>query len=150
MSRVKIRFPKQKYLIEVPIPLRVTDMNYGNHLGNDKVLSLFHEARLSALEYLGFSELDIGSGVSLIMADVMIRYRSEGFYGDDTYIQVWIDDLTTSSFQVYYKLIAKEKDERVIAEGKTGLVCFDYKERVIKEVPEIFQKRLISKYESKS
>lgn len=140
MSRVKIRFPDEKPLIEVVIPLRITDMNYGNHLGNDKVLTLFHEARITALDQLGFSELDIGEGVSLIMADVMIRFRSEGFFGDDTFIQIWIGDFSTSSFQMYYKLMAKEKDQnRVIAEGKTGMVCFDYSQRTIQEVPEVFR-----------
>lgn len=142
MSRVKIQFPSEKPLIEVEIPLRITDMNYGNHLANDKVLTLLHEARIKALNHYDLSEIDIGEGVSLIMADVMIRYKSEGFFGDQTFIEIWIDKFTTHSFQVYYRLIAKNPGEEIklIAEAKTGMVCFNYEDRKVSAVPKSFIK----------
>lgn len=140
MSRVKINFPSQKPLLECNIPLRITDMNYGNHLGNDKILSLLHEARVQLLHHLGCTELDIGDQTSLIMGDVMIKYVSEAFYGEDTSIQLWIHNFTNSSFQIYYRILCKNGEEliKVIAEAKTGMVCFDYQERKVQPVPESF------------
>jgi len=137
MSRVKIQIPDEKAQFEISIPLRITDMNYGNHLGNDKILSLFHEARVQALAKLNCTELDIGDKVSLIMGDVMIRFRAEGFYGDITYVKIWFREFKTHSFQVYYQLINKT-DERIIAEGKTGMVAFDYNARKVASIPASF------------
>lgn len=139
MSRVKIQIPSEKAQFEIPIPLRITDMNYGNHLANDRILSIFHEARVQALAALSCTELDIGDKVSLIMGDVMIRFRAEGFYGDLTYVRIWIREFKTHAFQIYYQLIAKnESEEKIIAEAKTGMVAFDYNSRKVCKVPKSF------------
>src|SRR5690606_40366310 len=74
-------------------------------------ISLFHEARVQALAKLNCTELDIGDKVSLIMGDVMIRFRAEGFYGDITYVKIWFREFKTHSFQVYYQLINKRSEE---------------------------------------
>ena len=41
-----------------------------------------HEARVRLLSEIGCSELDIGNGVSIIMGDAAIEFKSEGFYGN--------------------------------------------------------------------
>jgi len=45
MSRVRFKLP-DRFLFTTEIPLRVSDINYGGHLGNDAVLSLAQEARM--------------------------------------------------------------------------------------------------------
>ena len=41
--------PKQPKTLEV----RISDINYGNHMGNDRALSFFQDARISFLKQLG-------------------------------------------------------------------------------------------------
>ena len=65
MPRLKIDIP-DNFAFETQIPIRITDLNYGGHLGNDKYLTLIHEARVQFLEHYGFSEMDV-DGVGIIM-----------------------------------------------------------------------------------
>ncbi len=142
MNRVKLKFPKEKSLFQAIIPIRITDLNYGNHLGNDQLLSILHEARVQLLQFYGFSETEI-FGVSLIMADVMIAYKNEGFYGDVLKIDLYIEDITTRSFDILYKVHCNRKEKPImIAEAKTGMVCFDYNDRKIQEIPRAFLEKI--------
>jgi len=43
----------RRFLIRLGV--RVGDINYGGHLGNDKFLLFFHGARLNFFSELGFS-----------------------------------------------------------------------------------------------
>jgi len=45
MARIKIEIP-DKFIYKTEIPIRITDINYGGHLGNDSLLSIIHEARV--------------------------------------------------------------------------------------------------------
>lgn len=131
MGRVKIKFPEQKPLYTASIPVRITDINYGNHLGNDALLSLIHESRMQLLSQWGYDELYAG-GSALIMADVMIAYRGEAFYGDILQVKLYAEELTNHSFDLLYH-IATEREDNIleIAHAKTGMICFDYGTRKI-------------------
>jgi len=135
MARVKIDLP-DTFRFQTTISIRITDLNYGGHVGNDCVLSLIHEARVQYLHSKGFTELNMG-GVSLIMADVAIEYKNELFYGDKLLFSVSADDFSSSGFDLFYKL-EKETDKGllIIAKAKTGMVCFDYSSRKVMRVPE--------------
>ena len=43
--KIKFKVPS-KYHFETKLKIRVSDLNYGGHLGNDSVLSLAHESRV--------------------------------------------------------------------------------------------------------
>lgn len=117
------------------IPVRITDVNYGNHVGNDAVLSLLHEARMQFLSQYGFTELNCG-GAGLIMRDVVIEFKKELHYGQTLWIDVAAADLSKVSFDLFYRIrIGDTPTPAVLA--KTGMVCFDYKAKKIMAVPEI-------------
>ncbi len=131
MARVKIQFPNQNPLFTAEIKVRVSDLNYANHVGNDAVLSMIHEARMMTLNNMGCTELDAG-GHGMIMADVMIAYKTETFYGDVLQIAVYSDEISNSSFALLYKITTSRKGKVVtVADAKTGMVCYDYEQRKI-------------------
>ena len=131
MSRVKLKFPSVNPLFTTTIPVRVGDLNYGNHVGNDSILSIIHESRMQLLRSHGYTELNI-AGTALIMADVMIAYKGEGFYGDELEVNIYTDEITDRSFDLLYHISALRVGARVdIAHAKTGMVCFDYEVRKI-------------------
>jgi acyl-CoA thioesterase FadM len=138
MARIKIDLP-ENFSFSTEIPVRITDINYGGHAGNDTILSLIHEARMQFLQNAGYSELNF-EGTSLIMADVGIEFKNELFYGDTVIASVTTGDFAKVSFDIYYKL---EKTTRhtgsnekvIVAVAKTGMVCFDYEKRKITAVP---------------
>ena len=69
-------------------------------------------------------------------------HKSEGFHGNVLKIEVAAGDFSNSGFDIFYKLynLTTMKD---LAYAKTGMVCFDYKERKIKETPKEFIKKII-------
>ncbi|PZR28213.1 MAG: thioesterase [Citrobacter freundii] len=134
MPRIKIDMPLS-FSFSTLIPVRITDINYGGHMGNDAILSLIHEARMQFLRSLDYTELDFG-GVSLIMADVAIEFKKELFYGETVQASVTAGDISKLSFDLYYKL-EKEVDGnwQTVALAKTGMVCYDYANKKVSVLP---------------
>lgn len=142
MSRVKIKFPVENPLFTTTIRVRIDDINYGNHLGNDSVLSIIHESRMQMLKQWGGDELNI-EGNSLIMADVMIAYKGEAFYGEELLVKVYADEITDRSFDLLYHIsTGRDGTEKDIAHAKTGMICFDYTLRRITTITEKFKSLL--------
>jgi len=136
MPRIKFDLPNN-FHFSTEIPLRITDINYGGHLGNDAVLSLAHEARIRFFREHGWTEFDVG-GAGIIMADAAIMFKAEGFYGDVLLIEIAVDDMTELGCDLLYRLTSKESAKE-IARVKTGIVFFDYKSRKPTRVPESFR-----------
>jgi len=118
--------------------VRVGDINYGGHMGNDKFLLLFHDARIRFLESLGFSEVDIGDGIGLIMSEAHINFKAEVFLGDELSVDVSITDLQSVKFNIEYQ-VERISDEKLIATGYTRMVAFDYSKRKVCRIPEAFK-----------
>jgi YbgC/YbaW family acyl-CoA thioester hydrolase len=139
MVRIKIELP-EKFLFRTEIPVRITDINYGGHLGNDSLLSIVHEARLQFLNHLGYSESNIeGSGI--IMVDAGIQYKSEAFYADELIIEVAVTDFTGIGCDFVFRLTNKNSNKE-IATAKTGIVFFNYEKRKTATVPPEFKKKI--------
>lgn len=144
MPRIKIDLPTDFAFTSV-IPVRITDLNYGNHVGNDTILSLIHEARVQYLHSLGYGELNF-AGAGLIMADVGIEYKAELHYGDIVKTSVAAGDISKISFDLYYKLEKEENGKTVlVAAAKTGMVCFDYEKKKVTALPAEARKKLEAK-----
>ncbi len=135
MPRIKIDLPDNFFFITT-LSVRITDINYGGHLGNDAMLSLIHEARVQFLIHHGYTEMQIGSA-SLIMSDVAIEFKAEAFYGDVLSASVTAGDFSRAGFDLYYKFTKVEGDKTVvIAKAKTGMVCYDYSAKKLVAVPD--------------
>lgn len=122
------------------IAVRITDLNYGGHVGNDTVLSLVHEARMQFLAWMGYSEQSI-EGAALIMADAQIVYRSEGRYGDLLTADVGFGEIDGVSFEIF-TLLTHAATGKEVARVKTTLVCFDYAARRPLPVPAALRDRV--------
>ena len=142
MARIKIDLPGQ-FSFSTKIPVRITDINYGGHVGNDSILSLLHEARLKYLTHLGFSELNI-AGVGLIMADVGIEFKGESFYGDELTVSMAAGEFSKISFEIFYKMeTVRDGKTILIAKAKTGMVCYDYEKKKVVGVPGEFVEKAL-------
>jgi YbgC/YbaW family acyl-CoA thioester hydrolase len=136
MARIRLDLPKQ-FAFSTEIQVRIRDINYGGHLGNDSVLSLMHEARLRFLTRYGYSESNI-EGFGFIMIDSVIVYKSQAFYGDTLTIEVAVDEFSKYGFDFIYRMTNKETGQE-IARAKTGIVFFDYEKNKIARVPQKFK-----------
>ena len=141
MARIKIDLPA-KLLKKLTLSVRITDINYGNHLGNDALVGLLHEARVYWLRDLGYSEFNI-EGKSIIMSDLAVQYKNEAFYGQSLDISLFSGEISSAGFELFYEISVTEKNEtKTIARAKTGLVFFDYSNKKITSMPEVFREIL--------
>ena len=137
MARIKLTLPEHK-IFTTKIAVRITDINYGNHLGNDALVCILHEARMQWLTSLNYTELNIKKA-ALIMADLAVEYKSESYYGDVCLIDIFIGEITKVSFEIYYNIYTIRKGESIlIAKAKTGMVCYDYDAKKVVNIPEEF------------
>lgn len=137
MARIKIELPEH-FRFTCQIPVRITDINYGNHVGNDMVLSIIHEARMQYLSSLGYTEMNF-AGTGMIMADVAIQFKSELFYGDIVNASVTAGEVSKIGFELFYKLetLRPTQGNKIIpvAFARTGMICYDYEKKKIAVVP---------------
>lgn len=145
MARIKIETPGH-FAFSTIIPIRITDLNYGGHVGNDTILSLVHEARMQYLQSLNYRELDL-EGVGLIMSDAALEFRAELFYGDQVKAEVTATEFSRVGFDLIYRFtrIAEGK-EQLAAIAKTGMICFNYQQKKIAPLPESARLRLSGSY----
>ena len=136
MARIKLDLP-EVFPFSTEIPVRIGDINYGGHLGNDAVLAIAHEARLRFLRSMGYTEQDV-AGAGLIMLDAVVVYRSEAFYGDTLLVEVALADPQATGCDILYRMSNRESQKEV-ARVKTGMAFFDYPRRRVVPMPEAFR-----------
>lgn len=141
MSRITITLP-ESFSFRCELPVRISDLNYGGHVGNDAMLTLMQEARVLYYRHLGFqSELHLHGTVGQVIADVAVVYKSEAFYGDVLVVEIAAVDFTRVGFDLMYRITNRDTG-REVALGKTGIVCFDYSHRKVVSIPEPVRKAL--------
>lgn len=143
MARVELNLP-DKFLFKTEITIRASDLNYGNHLGHDRILTLLQDARVEFYRSLGFkNELNFEGPVGQVIADVVVQYKSESFLGDKLIISISVIDFNKYGFDMYY-LAENAVTRKEVARAKIGIVCFDYNIRRIARIPEILKVKLTS------
>ncbi len=146
MARVTLILPEKKIFSTI-IPILISDINYGGHLGNDRALTIMHEARLRMLKQMGYkNEVDIVQDTGIIVTDSVVVYRAEAFHGDQIRVSIALEDFNSYGMDFFYKLENTESDQE-IARGKTGVVFYNYIRKKVSRIPEDFMERLKSMHE---
>lgn len=137
MPRIKVDLPEKLFDLSIKIPVRITDINYGNHAGNHSIVSIIHEARMQFLQQYGFtSELNI-EGIGLIMSTLLVEFKNESFYKDIIEVKLGCNDVTRVSFGLIYLLSTVRSDKEItIAKAQTTMVCYNYELKKVSAVPE--------------
>ncbi|HRG10377.1 MAG TPA: thioesterase family protein [Cyclobacteriaceae bacterium] len=142
MARVELILP-DKFIFEAQLIVRASDLNYGNHVGNDRILTLMQEARVLFYQSLGFkNEMSFEGSIGHVIADAVVVYKSESFLGDVLKIEIATTDFSKYSFDIYYRITNQHNKE--VAHGKTGVVCFDFEKRKVAPVPQKLLEKLVN------
>lgn len=137
MTRIKIDFPNKIHFQHKTL-IGVNLINYGGHLGNDAVLTLFQDARIAFLKANALSEINLGNNVGVIQSDAAVQYLSEGHLHDHITISLSLEITSKIGFDFYYKIEAEGKS-KPIAIGKTGMIAFNYELKKLAAIPEKFK-----------
>jgi acyl-CoA thioester hydrolase len=134
MTRIKIDLPAS-FSFFTTFKVRITDLNYGSHVGNNQVLSYLQEARAEYLHSYGYSELQM-EGVGLIMADAALIFKDQLFYGDELRIGVQPVDCGRVGFDLVYQIEKKSAGVLVpVVLAKTAMICYDYISKKVVSLP---------------
>lgn len=132
MPRIRVDEP-DNYVFSTELPVRISDINYGGHLGHDAVLPFTHEARVRFLDTLDYTEMDFG-GPGIVISGVVVEYLNETFYGDTINIKIAVSGIHKNGLDLVYQLKKKNKDIPV-ARVLTSIIFFDYQIRKVVRTP---------------
>ena len=134
MERVKLDFPAEAVIHRHPTTVRVTDMNYGRHLGHDALVSLLHEARIQAFAALDLLEWDMHGYPSLV-ADLAVQYQSEARWPDGLMIATAVPEPQGKSLTIYQRIYQQES-QQVVATARVNQLLIDLASGRPVDVPE--------------
>ena len=142
MARLHLDLPAQ-FQFETKLNVRVNDLNYGAHVGNDNILTLCQEARIRWYRSVGFkNEISFEGSIGQIIADALVVYKGEAFLGDELNISIAYTDIHKYGFDLLYQIL-RTSDQKEIARAKTGVICFDYEKRKVAAITAIVQEKLL-------
>ena len=127
---------KQGYPFSTIIPVRITDINYGNHLGHAATIGIFHQARVLFLNKNGFNELNIDS-LGLIMVNISCSFKSEAFFNDQLIVHVGIGNFSKTKFEFLCEAV-NQKNDKIVASSREEFAFFDYQNNKVCKMPEKF------------
>lgn len=140
MARVKLT-ALDRYQSIYETTVEVTDLNYGNHLGNDALVGIIHRARVHLLHQLSASEHDLGDGkTGILMADLIVNYIGESYLFDKLSVESSIGEVRSKGFRMFHRI--KTPQGRIIALAETGIVAFNYPKKKITRIPESFVSKI--------
>ncbi len=138
-----MKIPELKnILFTTTLSVRIYDVNYGNHLGHDSLISLLHEARMRFLKSMGYSEIDIQQ-VGILITSLAVNYLSEAFFADNLVINIGIGEKTRTSLELLYQVI-NENSKKIVANAITTITFYDYRNKKVSKIPEEFMVRVDS------
>jgi acyl-CoA thioester hydrolase len=125
MARVEIRLP-DKFTFSTEVPIRVGDINRGQHVGHVAILSIIEEARARFWMSCDYSKEERDeTGIGFIIADLAVVYLKQSGYGPPLRVELAVTDFSRKGYDIVYK-VSDSAAEVEIARAKTGVVVFDY------------------------
>jgi acyl-CoA thioester hydrolase len=138
MPRITIDIP-DKLPFSTELQVYLSHINEAGHLDNAQLLTLVSEARQRYFQSLGYTQSCV-EGVGIVVADAAVQYRSEAFHGETLVIDMGAHEFSKYGCDLVYR-IREKSDGREVAQGKTGIVFFDYTQRKVALVPPKFREK---------
>lgn len=139
MARIKLSFPDDVFCFETRMPVRITDINGANHLGNDALISMLSEARAQFLVSYGIQEAS-KDGTGIIVTDLATMYQSESFFPEMLRFEVGVMDFNKYGGDFVFR-VTKAESGQPVALAKYGFVFFNYHRKEVVPIPETFRSR---------
>jgi acyl-CoA thioester hydrolase len=117
--------------------VRFRDIDAFGHVNNAVYLTYVEQARIEFLIELGLTEGI--EDVRILVARIEIDYRSRLGFGDEVEVGTRCDGVGRTSFELGHEVRA---GERLAAQARTVLVCFDYDLGAPRPVPNAWRAAL--------
>ena len=117
--------------MRLPIAVRYSDYDTKGHINNALYLTYFEMAR----ERAWLEGVKGPADFPFVVAEAQIKYLSEGMIGDPIDIEIRTTEVRNKAW-VWTYVIRRRDDDRVVAEGSTVQVMFDYETRKSIAIPD--------------
>lgn len=115
-------------MFETKYKVTIGDLNYGGHMGNDRALIVFQQARIDWLESMGYSETNI-EGYGIIQLEANIKYVKEIFLNEVLTCKITEVKMKRASFTLFYEIFNENME--LALKGSTKIAMFDYTNKKI-------------------
>ena len=122
--------------------IKKEDLNYGNHVGNERALLFFQWTRESFLRQNNLSETNIGDGSGFIQVEATVQYKKQLFL--DQKIEVRITKIEIKGLKIIFEHEIYSGQDLAIT-GTATVLAYNYEEQKVKKVPITF-KEIVEKY----
>jgi len=111
--------------IVISIPVRFRDIDAMGHVNNVVYLAWFEDARVAYHQALAGGATLGAADFEFILAEITCQYRSPAYFGETLLVSIRVGRLGKKSFDFEYE-IRDQATDRLIAEGRSVQVMFDY------------------------
>jgi acyl-CoA thioester hydrolase len=130
------------YRFSTTIDVQFRDCDPLGHVNNAVYITYLEVARFAyCRDALGFTRDDATGSDSFIIARVECNFRSQAVFGDRLDVRIRVGEIGRSSFTFEYEIV-HQADGRVVADGKSVQVAFDYNRQQKIPVPDTFRARV--------
>ncbi len=123
--------------MRIALQTRYSDYDIRGHVNNAIFLSYFEMARRHVWTGLAGVTADF----NFIIAEARIRYVSQAKYGDPLAIDITTAEMRTKAWVWTYRIV-DTRDDRLVAEGSTVQVMFDYQSQRTIPIPDALRPAL--------
>lgn len=128
-----------RWPVSVEIKVAWRDIDAAGHVNNAVYFSFMETARVEAyLRALGRTKPE---ELDLIVARAACDFHSPTYMGETLLVKVWPSRVGTTSFTFKYEM-RERASGRLVAEGETVQVLYDYEKRSKKPIPGELRKLL--------
>lgn len=128
------------FRLSVPIEVRFRDLDALNHVNNAVYFSYMEHARIVYLKGLGLFG-DDASDTGMILAEATCAFKAPIVLGQSIVVRVRATELKNSSFVFEYRLEDADSG-RLMADGRSVQVCYDYAAGKSMPMPPRWRKRI--------
>jgi acyl-CoA thioester hydrolase len=114
-------------MLRFPVVTRYSDYDAKGHVNNAVYFTYFESARVDALR-AALSRTMTGRDAAdppLIVAEARIKYVSPAQIGEPLEIEISLAEIRTKGFSFHYRIV-EARNDRLVAEGDTVQVAYDY------------------------
>jgi len=115
-------------MLRFPLATRYSDYDTKGHVNNAVYLTYFEWSRVQAWQQVataGIAAADIADP-PLIVAEARVKYVSPANIGVPLAIEISVKEIRTKGFSFAYRIVASAEQDRLVAEGETVQVAYDY------------------------
>jgi acyl-CoA thioester hydrolase len=138
-----VREALSDFIVVTTIPVQWGDQDAFGHVNNVVYFRWFESARIDLLAEFPSSMKMASTGIGPILASIKCDYRLQVIFPDTVHIGSRVSHIGRTSFHVVHSVYSQQQ-RKLVAEGDSVLVVFDYELQRPTRVPQVLRDQLVS------